>query len=295
MIANRFLSGISSQRMNHQRITFFLFIVVLVVLTSCSNQKQVSTRAMSWEKNGQSSQLPSAEFFVELPETAVSVRSSHSSDSLSIEIVTRDFVTIQSMIVNGVSVWIDPEAEKNETFGISFPAARAQMLKRYQANKQNGNEKSSTNDSVAPPPFEMEKWVELMKKQRKVIKDKNGTMFDDENQGTLDLTENRVLQYFVRFSWEQLSIDPEEKSKISIGVISESPQLATQGNPQQQSMAPRDPYGRTTTRRPPPQEDRPQRMALIPVKGWVAFYLDAETFREEKETVPESKNDDYPY
>jgi len=293
MIIDRFFSGIGIQKIIQQRFTFVLFFVMTGVLVSCSNQKQVSTRAMSLQKNEPTAQLPSAEYFIELPGTAVSVRSTHSPDSLWIEIVTNDFITIQSMIINGVSVWVDPEAETNETYGISFPAARAQMIKRYQQNRSNGD--SSPNDSVAPPPFEMEKWVELMKKQRKVVKDKNGTMFDDENQGLLDLNETRVLTYFVRFSWDQLGIDPEEKSKISIGVISESPQLATQDNRQQQSMAPRDPYGRTTPRRPPPQDDRPQRMALIPVKGWIAFYFDAQTFREESESVPESKNQDYPY
>ncbi|MFP4289227.1 MAG: hypothetical protein ACOC2E_01310 [Bacteroidota bacterium] len=293
MIVNRFFSGIAGQINVQQRFIFVLFYVMTLALISCSNQKQVPTRAMSLQKNEPAAQLPSAEYFIELPETAVSVRSTHSTDSLWIEIVTNDFVTIQSMIINGVSVWVDPKAETNETYGISFPAARAQMIKRYQQNRSKGD--SSRNDSVAPPPFEMEKWVELMKKQRKVVKDKNGTMFDDENLGSLDLSETRVLTYLVRFSWEQLGIEPEEKSKISIGVISESPQLATQDNSQQQSMAPRDPYGRTTPRRPPPQQDRPQRMALIPVKGWIAFYLDAQTFREESESVPESKSQEYPY
>ncbi|MFW5892149.1 MAG: hypothetical protein ACOCUQ_01975 [Bacteroidota bacterium] len=263
-----------------------------MVLISCSSQKQVPTRGLSLQTNESTPKLPNSEHFVELPETEVSVRSTHSTDSLWIEIVTNDFVTIQSMIINGVSVWIDPEAENNETFGISFPAARAQMIKRYQQNKSKVD--SASNDSVVMPRFEMKKWVELMKKQRKVVKDKKGTMFDDRNQGTMDLSPTRVLTYLVRFSWEQLGIDPEEKSRISIGVISESPQLIVQDNRQQQSMAPRDPYGRTTPVRPPPQEDRPQRMELISVKGWIAFYLDAQKFKQESESVPESENQDYP-
>lgn len=279
-------------------IYIFLFILILS-FSSCSTTETISNRALSISNAHFQENKLTNDFFTLFPDSMIAVRSVHDEDSLHIEVITKDYVRQRSMLINGVSIWIDFENEKKMSHGITFPAARAVMRKQSPdssappAPGEKPEETVNKNDSVRPPkppPFDVNYWVKRMNQENVVVKDTNGTRFDRHNQGRIKRNESNLLIYSVHLGWDQFNTNPSELKKFSVGIISDPPRMIQNGSAQQSSMGtPRDPYGRPLPRRPDPSTDVKRGIPQVSINKWITYYLDLSTY--EKDLADSEKSD----
>ena len=252
---------------------FFLFIISSALIhTSCSTVRTATVSATAYQLQDQSWQQDSLQGYVFIPNSQVKVRTRFEQDSIFTEIRTSDSLSIRSLLINGVSVWIDPEGKQNEKFGIAFPAARAEMMRRQEELIQKMYE---SGDTLRRIPFDHATWVEAVNKRESVVRDNLGTRFATTHQAKVLLDEAGELVFKIRFAFSQTGKSAEELSNFSIGIISElhQAQLISSGQGQQRTGA-SDRYGRPRQQAPPRQE-RTDRIRLIPVKGWVVLSMES--------------------
>lgn len=224
---------------------------------------------------------------IRIPESGIWIRSVHDNDSISIEIRARDTLTLRSLLVNGVSIWVDPKAETNEKIGVTFPAARSEMMRRQEELLR---EMQQENDTVAPRlVFNTATWVDAIQKRDPVLTHPSGTRFADKRNASVALDSNGDLVYKVRFGFDQLDVSASEQQRISVGVVSNLHQaqviggqggaVATrptiQSRDQQQAL-------RTPRQQPP-------RMRFIPVNAWIAILIN-EKLPPETDTETDQEN-----
>lgn len=249
---------------------FVLFAIVgmLFIISSCSPTSMSMIQKKSYHVDDRSWQEDTLKGYVFVPNSRVLVRSIYDEDSIFIEIRTRDSLSIRSMLTNGLSVWFDPQAKQNEKYGINIPAARAEMLRRQEETLQQMREQGDTSQRLS---FDYRGWTESISDSRIVITDKKGTRFDESNQVMIRYSHTEGLVYNIRFGFGQAGIDQEETNKFSLGVISERHQAQMPNTGQNQMRGSTDMYGRQ--RQQPSRQQRPERLGLIPVKGWIEFLL----------------------
>jgi hypothetical protein len=277
----------------HQTGLYFSLILAVLALTSCSATKNTpGFVANSYKATDYSSmQADSLGGYVFFPDTRVLVRSTFTSDSLMTEIRTADTLSLYSMVGNGVTFWIDPSGKKTEKFGVAYPAARSEMMKR-QADFQRENQ----NDTVKRyMRFSLSDLVGFISNRSAALTDKKGTRFVDNDVAKVYLDTNGELVYEIKFAFSQLDTVPTGETRISIGVDSQIHQ-AVIASSQGGGIATRpnitDRERRTQQQRP---QQRPMRMNQIPVNGWVLFVVNAEPLKMSTPTAPESKEDDIYY
>ena len=275
-----------------------LFLIPLT-FTSCKTQSGANLPiAKSFShKEVISGQNGSAPDFTRIPESGVWIRSIHQEDSIMLEIRTRDTLTLRSLLVNGVSIWVDPEAGTNQEIGITFPAARSEMMRRQEELL---TERQQQNDTIAPRiMFNPNIWVEAIQKREAVITDPRGTRFANKADASVSMAENGDLVYRVRFSFDQLGISKTDQQRISAGVVSDLHQAQMAGG-QGGAVATRPTIqgrDRQQTQRPPRQQMPRQR--FIPVNAWIALLINEElppskpvTDQENSQANPANNTDD---
>ncbi len=255
-----------------------LFVIIPALLlagfaTSCkttSRSTTVQTRAFNIAQ-ANLMEADSLQGFAVIPGTKAFLRAIFSADSLHIEIKTSDTLTLRSMLVNGLSVWLDPKGKKNENFGIAFPAARSEMLRRQEELMREMREGGDT--IMRPMRFEHRQWTDVVSQRQAVITDDKGTRFATRESASVFMNDNYELVYQVRFAFSQLGTTALDFKSLSVGVVSQLHQAVAQG-PQSGGMATRPDISdrnRQPQQRPPQQ--RPMRMMLIPVNGWILVVL----------------------
>ena len=250
---------------------FVLFAIVgmLFIISSCSSTGLSMLTKKSYHVDDLSWQEDTLKGFVFIPNSRVLLRTRHDEDSIFIEIRTRDSLSMRSMLTNGLSVWFDPQAKQNEKYGINIPAARAEMMRRQEEVLQRMSE---TGDTLQPIRFDYAAWTKNVSGSRAVITDSRGTRFDESDQVVLRYSAVEGLVYYIRFGFSQAEIDKDKVDKFSVGVVSERHQAQMPNTGQSQMGGPTDRYGRQ--RQQPSRQQRPERLGLIPVKGWIIFTLE---------------------
>ena len=223
----------------------------------------------SYHVDDQSWQEDTLQGYVFVPNSRVLVRTRHDDDSIFVEIRTRDSLSMRSMLTNGLSVWFDPEAKQNEKYGLNISAARAEMMRRQEEALQRMTEEG---DTLLRYSFDYESWTQTVSETRVVITDNQGTRFDESDQVRISYTAEGGLVYNIRFGFSQADIDQEKTDKFSVGVISERHQAQMANTGQSQMRGQSDMYGRQR-QQPATRQERPERLGLIPVKGWIVFTI----------------------
>jgi hypothetical protein len=247
---------------------------LLLVISSCSSTGLSMLTKKSYHVDDQSWQEDTLKGYVFIPNSRVLVRTRHNEDSIFVEIRTRDSLSMRSMLTNGLSVWIDPQARQNENFGINIPAARAEMMRRQdEASRIMQDE----GDTLRRFRFDYAAWTQWVSESRIVVTDNRGTRFDDSDQLSISYTPADGLVYNIRFGFSQARIDKEKAEKFSVGVVSERHQAQMPNTGQSQMGGPTDRYGRAR-QQPATRQERPERLGLIPVKGWIIFTMEGNQF-----------------
>jgi hypothetical protein len=249
-------------------LTILAIAGFLLLISSCSSTGLSMLTKQSYHVDDLSWQEDTLKGFVFVPNSRVLVRTRHDEDSIFIEIRTRDSLSMRSMLTNGLSVWFDPQAKQNEKYGINIPAARAEMMRRQEEVLQRMRQ---TGDTLQPIRFDYAAWTKNVNESRAVITDSRGTRFDESDQVVLRYSAVEGLVYYIRFGFSQAGIDKEKTDKFSVGVVSERHQAVMPNSGQSQMGGPTDRYGRQ--RQQPSRQQRPERLGLIPVKGWIVFTL----------------------
>jgi hypothetical protein len=278
----------------HYHSGFYLAIILAgFVLTSCSATRNIPAFvARSYEATDYSSmQADSMGGYVFFPDTRVLIKSTYTTDTLMAEIRTQDTLSLRSMLGNGVTFWIDPSGKKTQKYGVAFPAARSEMMRR-----RIELEKEMQNDSVPRYlSFELSELVGFISNRSAALTDKKGTRFVDNDVARVYLDVTGDLVYEIKFAFSQLDTIPSGETQISIGVDSQVHQ-AILANSQGGGIATRP---NITDRERRAQQQRPQqrsmRMNQIPVNGWVLFIVNAQTLKMSTPNASDSKEDDIYY
>lgn len=269
------------------KISYFKWLILLMILSasvSCKTAKNVAPTQMARSYSSDQHEYmlsDSLNGYVFLENTAVKVRTTFESDTVMVEFRTGDRLSIRSILINGVSVWLDPKGEKQQKFGIDFPAARSEILRRFQESQQQSQDSASeegeaASDTISPPPpvFNAEEWVNSLQNRNAVITDSTGTRFADPSVYRVFLDKNGELVYQIKFSFGQLGIETDELKSLSVGIISQLHQAVLQGSQGGGGIATRpDISDRNRAPRPQQPTQRPTRAQLIPVEGWILFLL----------------------
>jgi len=250
-------------------LTILAITGFFLLISSCSSTGLTMLTKQSYRIDDKSWEEDTLKGYVFLPNSRVLVRSMYDKDSILIEIRTRDSLSMRSLLTNGLSVWFDPQAKQDETYGINIPAARAEMMRRQEVALQRMRE---TGDTLQRIRFDYAAWAKSVNESRAVITDKRGTRFDESDQVIIRYSAIEGLVYHIRFGFSQAGIDEENAGKFSLGVISERHQAQLQNTGQSQMGGPTDRYGRQR-QQPASRQQRPERLGLIPVKGWIIFTL----------------------
>jgi hypothetical protein len=282
------------------KISYLKWMILLMILTasvSCKTIKNVAPTQMARSYSSEQREFMLADSlngYVFLENTAVKVRTTFESDTVKVEFRTGDRLSIRSILINGVSVWLDPKGEKQQNFGIDFPAARSEILRRFQELSQQQNQNTGLNegeasaDSLSPPPppvFNAREWVESLQNRNAVITDSTGTRFADSSVYKVFLDNDGDLVYQINFSFGQLGVETDELKSLSVGIISQLHQAVFQGSQGGGGIATR-PDITDRNRQPRPQQppQRPTGSQLIPVEGWILFLLTNDPIELENKT-----------
>jgi hypothetical protein len=244
-----------------------LLLITLIIVSSCS-EKAIQVSTPSHVRGDTAYQSDTLEGFTIFPDTRVMLRSIHDNDSLYLEVKIEDRIALRSVLTNGLTVWIDPKAGRNETYGMAFTAARAEMLGRREELLRELEKEEA--DTAALLRFATHTWVEAVNQREVVVKDLKGTRFADKGVASVSLDENSNLIYNMKFSFSQLDLKPQEVERISIGVISQIHQAQIAGG-QQGGIS--GPPGTGTRSRPQQTTIRPMRLPQVPVNSWIVITM----------------------
>jgi hypothetical protein len=247
-----------------------IMLLILMAAGSCKTVKQQpSFTAPAWQQGNEAAMMAdSLGGYVFFPGTKVLARTTFSADTITTEIRTSDTLSLRSLLVNGVSLFFDPTGKQEPKFGIAFPAARSEMLRR-----QDEFLIINPGDSIRRiPPFNTAMWVQTVQSRKAVLTDKQGTRFAEDGSASVFL-ENNELVYRVKLAFSQIDTAILQQQRISVGIFSEVHQAVNTSSQGGGGIATRPNIG-DNERRPPAASRQPMmRMRQIPVKGWILFQL----------------------
>lgn len=275
-------------------LTGLIVLVAMVTFHSCKSTMVTpgTVRSSYFVEEQNTMKSDSLQGFSFLPDSLVKTRSIHNADSIWFEIRVSNPLAIRSVIINGMSVFFDPEAKKNQKFGVSIPAARAEMLRRQEA--ANGENTTQPADTLEPAQrFDPSQWVEAIRMREAVLTDTNGTRFASEEAVKLFLDDNNELVYQIRFAFDQMGVSGEEVQRISIGIVSQLHQAQLAGSQGGGGVATR-PNISDRNRQQPRQttQQRPYNMRLIPVEAWQVLLINEKPSEEQNDTNDSLETDD---
>jgi len=271
-----------------RKISYYKWVILWVIISaavSCKTAKDLAPTQMARSYSAEQQDFMLADSlngYVFLENTAIKVRTTFESDTVMVEFRTEDRLSIRSILINGISVWVDPSGEKQQKFGIDFPAARSEILRRFQESSAQQSQSSASDegeaasDTISPPPpvFKAQEWVNSLQNRKAVLTDSTGTKFADPSIYNVFLENNGELVYQVKFSFGQLGVKSDELKSLSVGIISELHQAVLQSSQGGGGIATR-PDISDRNRQPRPQQPTQQRARtpLIPIEGWILFLL----------------------
>jgi len=264
-------------------IKWILVALTPVIVFSC-NEKAIQISTPSFQRGDATHAKSTTEGFITLPESQVMFRSVHTYDSLFIDIKIDDNITRNSVLTNGLSVWVDPKSERNQTYGMTFVAARSEMLKRRDEFIRQLAQNNA--DTSAILMMAARTWVDVVNQRESVIKDKKGTRFADENQTEVFLDNQNNLHYRMKLGLEQLGLTPGTADSISIGVVSNVHVAQMQSS---QSSGMNRPAMGSPRSWSQPTQTRPAVMPQIPVNSWIILTL-SESIDYNPQTEAETQN-----
>lgn len=249
-----------------------IMLLFLLATGSCKTVKQQPTfTAQAWRAGNEAAMsADSLGGYVFFPGTKVMVLTTFSADTITAEVRTSDTLSLRSLLVNGVSLFFDPTGKQEPKFGVAFPAARSEMLRR-----QDEFLIINPGDSVVRiPPFNTALWVETIQVRNAVLTDKQGTRFAEKNSAAVFL-ENNELVYQVKMAFSQIDTAILSQQRVSIGIFSEVHQAINTGAQGGGGIATR-PNISDNQRKPAAAQGNRQpmmRTRQIPVKGWILFQM----------------------
>jgi hypothetical protein len=264
--------------------TLFLLLMILFITGSCSPAQKTPAMQGRGYHFSQATliQADSTRGYTIFPQNHVLVRTIYSEDSLMVEVRTGDTTSLRSMLINGVSIWIDPEGKQNRKYKVAFQAARSEMFRNY-----NGQEEQQ--------PSETPRWVNSILERPAVLTDEKGTRFVSKNIARAHLDERGNLVYYLSIAFSQLGTSLDKLNDISIGVTSELHQAVMANQQGGGGVATRPDIGE---RRPRQQQQSPNtgpRIRFIPIDNWVLISLNKDTEQIPQNVAGEKKQDDDVY
>lgn len=252
-----------------KKYRFSLFIIITVISASCSTTSDLPKNKSYYIEDIDKYSIDTG--FVFFPDTKVRIKTVHNSENIRIWIKAAEIYTAAGFLVNGLSVWIDPEAEKNKDVGVIYPAATFALLDRYF-----GIEKDNLidfNDTLDRKSFNPDKFIAAIKKRGAVIQSEEQTRFAGEKEATIFLDDNEVINYMITLPFSFIGIENPDNFKVSIGVISKAT-----AQPQPRQQQPSRTHGHPGDRRHPHSRqhqtrdtDKQKPPRLPSIDAWMIF------------------------
>lgn len=164
----------------------------------------------------------------------------HDTENLYLTLSTSDMMTQGRILMQGLTIWLDQDAKKNEMVGFTYPFQMGRdQSNREEMQKMNKEQRGSMDDTSsrsqkmfvryekAPKPikligFEAPGSVQLL-----------NTELESSPVGVqINMTDAGILTYTATIPLEFIFTNPEStEEKLSVGVFAEVPEM-TQGRPE---------------------------------------------------------------
>jgi hypothetical protein len=268
------------KRIKLRHLPFLIPAIILIMLGSCKPaQKAPVARGHAYHSNQSAAiQADSLQGYFLFPENKVFVRALYDSDSIMVEVRTNDTLSVRSMLVNGMTIWLDPKGKQNREFRVTYQAARSELFRE--------------SDEGASR-FETTRLAQRIQDRGAVLTDNKGTRFVDKNTARITFDERGNLVYVIRMAFSQLGTTAENLNELSIGVTSELHQAVMATNQGGGGIATRPNIGE---RRPQQQNQNQQRMPrfmAIPINNWVLLSMNTTSDQQPKVAGDKSDDDIY--
>jgi hypothetical protein len=243
---------------NRQLPNLILSLVIILLAVSCKPaQKAPAAKARAFHTNqAEAIQADSLQGYYLFTENKVFVRTLYDADSIMVEVRTSDTISLRSMLVNGMTIWLDPEGKQNRNFRVTYPAARSEMFR-------------TSDEGVSR--FETRRLVQRIQERGAVLTDDKGTRFVDNQVARITYDERGNLTYVIRMAFSQLGTSMDALNALSIGVTSDLHQAVMANNQGGGGIATRPNIGERNRPQQQPQQHRPTgpRIMAIPINNWL--------------------------
>ncbi|GEM_PF-2931036 len=254
--------------------TWFIIIPLFSVLISCTGFRELPTADGHFSQDLNIAYIDK-EKFVYYPGTQVMITAAYNKDSLMIWLKADDVGTTAGFIVNGLSVWLDPEARKNKDIGVIYPSI---SISEIQSSFKREKDTLNREGSFVNEGFDNEKLINTLKRRRIVLQSGDRAGFADKDAVNIFIDEHNKLNYVMTLPLSFAGIKDPENTKLSIGVVSESDQKDRQQDQRRQPGT----MGRPGSRNMHPSAYHPPRNSKKPeqeiktVNSWMIFILGGE-------------------
>ncbi len=253
--------------------TFFLIPALLIIYTiSCTTVADLPETGSYFSSKLDFDEV-TEDGFVYFPETQIAIKTVYSKDSVSFWLKTSDEVTVASLLINGLSVWVDPDAGKSQNSGVIYPSASFSVIREQVERSKDPLKLEDDSDTLG---FDISKLVKSINDRGAVIQMGHRARFAEKEQAVIFMENNRAINYVATLPFSALNITDVEGRKISIGVYSKN-----MPPPQQESQRPHGQVGPRDPRYPqdrysPHRDQRTQQRQLKTIEAWMIIVLNEE-------------------
>ncbi len=257
-------------------LSFFLFFIY-----SCTTLTQLPSTRAHFSHNLDAAEHPE-NGFVYFSETKLEVLGLYNEDSVRFWLRTSDPRTSAGLLLNGLSVWIDPSAETNQDFGVIYPSASHTLIQKEM--KRLRDTVNIDNDTLDDRRFDVSRLIKSVEFRKAVVQTVDGTNFATAQQARFYSDSDKTLNYVVTLSFSELGIGKQEDLRISVGAISEGMELPRNDsyNRYPGTTGPGDRRGYPPGRHYPQKEPVEQEKPPISVNAWMVFVFNGENNETEK-------------
>ncbi len=253
--------------------TVSLIPVLLIILTASCTALVDMPEAGSYFSSKLDFDEVTEDGVVHFPNTQIAVKTVYSKDSIRIWLKTSDEVTVASLLINGLSVWIDPDAGKSQNSGVIYPSASFSVIREQLERSTDTLELKEDSDTLG---FDISKLVKSIKDRGAVVQMGQRARFAEKEQAMIFVENNREINYVTTLSFSALNIKDVENRRISIGVYSRNLPPPQQENQRPHGqVGPRDPRY-PQDRHSPHRDPRTQQRQLKTIDAWMIIVLNEE-------------------
>lgn len=250
--------------------TFFIPVLIVLLKVSCSTIVDLPETKVYFYDELDFTET-AGEDYIFFPDTKIALRTRYNNDSIRIWLRVADQPSTAALLVNGLTIFLDPDAKKKRNTGVIFPSASHSVIREEVERSRDTLRIKEESDTLG---FDISRLVRSIKDRGAVIQMGERAVFAKKDQANIFVDENKVVNYIITFPFSALNIaDPEDK-KISVGVVSEgmpAPQPDSY-NRQPGRTGPRDPRGYPQDRYPQ-RDQRTQQQQLKSFDVWMIFVL----------------------